>query len=363
MKGIYLPGNDKVYVKEWPKPIPTKDQVLIKVEASALCGTEMYAYHGKALGQKSKANKVIAGHEPCGVVCDRGKGVKHLRENDRVAITCFIGCGFCKYCNGGEPMLCGEVKVLGRDVNGGDAEYLAVPEGVCLVMPKEMDYLTGALATDVIGNLYATMTEMRVCASDTIGIVGVGPMGLGGVLVAKTLGATVIAMDPIQIRLNAAESLGADYTIKVDETNVEEYIMQITNGSGLDKVVECSGNDFGITTALNIAKKHGVVAQIGLNHDVRINPARHLIHKKLSYVGSWYFNLYQWDEISEFIINKIGNQKVAKLISHKSSLDEHEVNQVFKLFDSKKTTKVVFYPNMQQDKMGLCDLTKLKHQV
>jgi propanol-preferring alcohol dehydrogenase len=346
MKGVYLPGNTEAHVKEWPDPKPTFGEVLIEVKASALCRSDMTIYYGEPLVGEAAAGKVIPGHEPSGVIKEVAKGVKYFKEDDRVAVTCFLGCGSCRHCRSGEPMLCNEVKFLGMDKNGGDAELLVAPENVCLLMPKEMSYVTGAVSTDAIGNLYATMKEMNVCGDDLIAVVGIGPMGLSGVLAAKGMGAAVAAIDLVQSRLDKAKELGADYIVNAKKTDHREFARDISKGEGVDKSVDCSGSAMGISTALDITRKHGVVAQIGETgkKKVEINPSEQLIRKKLTWYGSWYFNLSRWGEVADFIISKIGNGKAEEIVSHRYPLEEESVSEAFKLFDEHKTFKVVFTP-------------------
>lgn len=341
MKGVYLPGTKEAHLKEWPDPAITEDEVLIEIKASALCRSDMSIYYGKPLLPGFPPGTFIPGHEPSGVITRLGKRARHFKEGDRVAVTCFVSCGFCKYCRAGEPMLCDNVEVLGFQRHGGDAEYLAVPESVCLPMPDKMSYVTGAVSTDAVGNLYATMKEMNVCGADVVAIIGLGPMGLSGVFAAKGMGATVVAIDLVRSRLEKAKSIGADYTVNAEEVDPLEHVKNITK-EGVDKTVDCSGSPQGINTALDITRRHGIVAQIGEPGEtkVKISPSDQLIRKKLTYYGSWYFKLHEWDEIADFIVNKIGNDRAEEIVSHRFALQEKAIGEAFRLFDEHKTYKV-----------------------
>lgn len=214
IKGVYLPGNKEAHIKEWEIPDPQGDEVLIKIKASALCASDLSIYHGRPLIPGYPAGTFIVGHEPCGVVYKAGPCVKNLKEGDRVATICFVGCGHCQYCRGGEPNLCiNNPGVLGFNMHGADAEYLLIAERSCLPMPDKMSFVTGAVSTDAIGNLYSTMKAMNVCGNDVVAITGLGPMGLSGVLAAVNMGATVLAIDPVEERLNKAKDLGAQYVL------------------------------------------------------------------------------------------------------------------------------------------------------
>jgi len=345
IKGVYLPGNEEAHIKEWEIPEPQKDEVLVRVKGAALCASDLSIYHGKPLIPGYPPGTFIAGHEPCGIVSAVGPCVRNLKEGDRVALICFIGCGFCRYCRGGEPNLCNNVGVLGFTTHGGDAEYILVPERVCLPMPDRMSFVTGAVSTDAIGNLYSTMKEMKVCGGDLIAIAGLGPMGLSGVLTACGMGATVIGIDVVNERLKKAKELGAQYVLNPKEDDPIEFIKNISQ-EGVDRAVDCSASEDAINMLLDITRKHGVVAQIGEpgEKSISIKPSEQLIRKKLVYIGSWYFKLDEWDEIADFIVNVIGNEKAESIVSHRYPLEEEAVGEAFKLFDDHKTLKVVFTP-------------------
>ena len=141
------------------------------------------------------------------------------------------------------------MEVLGFQRHGGDAEYLIVPERVCLPMPEKMSYVAGAISTDAIGNLYSTMKEMRVCGNDLVAVVGLGPMGLSGIIAAIGMGATVVAIDVVEERLRKAKELGAHYTVNPKEVDPMEFISEISP-EGVDKAVDCSGVNGGINLSL-----------------------------------------------------------------------------------------------------------------
>ena len=343
-RGIYLPGNKEAHVKEWTVSEPRGDDVLIQVKAAALCASDMSIYKGNPLIPGYPSGTFIVGHEPCGIVAQTGPDVRRVREGDRVAIIAFTSCGDCDYCRTGEPMLCAEMGVIGFTAHGGDADYLVVPERMCLPLPDAVSDVVGAISTDVLGNLYSTMNELELSADDLVAIAGCGPMGLAGVLAAAARGATVVAIDPIDSRLQIARELGAQYTINPDRTDPLAAVQEISPG-GVDKAVDCSATNGGINTVLNVTGNHGVVAQIGEPGDkpITINPSEQLIRKKLTYLGSWYFKLTEWDEIIDFIL-KIGNDKAERIVSHRYRLEEEAASEGFRLFSEHKTLKVVFTP-------------------
>jgi threonine dehydrogenase-like Zn-dependent dehydrogenase len=345
VKGVHLPGDKKAHVKEWEIEEPKDDEVLVEIKAAALCRSDMSIYYGVPLIPGFPPGTYITGHEPSGVISKVGPCVRNFKEGDRVAVICFVGCGHCRYCRAGEPNLCDTAKCLGFTTHGGDAEYLVVPERTCLPIPDEMSYALGAVSTDAIGNLYSTMKYMSVSGDDFVAVAGVGPMGLSAVLCALAMGATVVAFDPMENRLKKAKELGAHYVANPHKVDPEEFIRNISK-EGVTKAIDCSAENEAINYLLNSTRKHGIVSQIGEPGaaSVTINPSEQLIHKKLTYVGSWYFALPEWDDITRFIIEKIGVERAESIISHRYPLEEAAADEAFKLFDRRETYKVVFTP-------------------
>lgn len=347
IKGVYLPGTMEAHIKEWDIPEPKEDDLLIKIKSSALCASDLSIYCGRPLIPGYPSGTFIVGHEPCGVVTKKGPCARNFKEGDRVAIIAFVGCGYCQYCRGGEPNLCvNDMGVLGFTTHGGDAEYLLIPERSCLPIPDKMSFVTGAVSTDAIANLYSTMKAMHVCGEDVVAITGLGPMGLSGVLTAVGMGASILAIDPVEDRLKKAKELGAQYTLNPKKVDPLEY-MKENFPEGVDKAVDCSAVESAINLLLNITRKHGIVSQIGEpgERTIAINPSEQLIRKKISYVGSWYFNLREWADVASFIVDKIGNDRAEGIVSHQYPLEEAAVGEAFSLFNDHKTLKVVFTPD------------------
>lgn len=340
MLGVIFPGNKKVEVKEFSIPKPKAGEALVKIKASAICRSDMSLYYGKPVvgGEATKTGSIIPGHEPAGQVVEVGEDVSNLKKGDRVAIYLAIGCDNCVYCKSGYTMLCKQFKCIGFDLHGGDAEYLLVPAQNCMKIPDEMNYIVAAASTDAVGTLYHAGKRMGISGSDVVAIYGIGPMGGAGVIVSKGLGATVIAIDSVENRLKLAKEIGADYIVNISNRSAVKEIMNITDGFGADAAIDCSGNPAAENDAIDCVRHHGQVAFIGENTKATIDPSNQFIRRQITLIGSWYFPLWQYDEIANFIIKK--KLSVSKLVSHQFKLDDAE--KAFLLFDAKETQKVVF---------------------
>ena len=293
MKAVLFPGNKKVEVVERADPVPGSGQVLIKTRASALCRSDMSLYYGHPVvgGAAAKTGQIIPGHEPAGEVVQVGFGVSAVKPGDRVSVYLAIGCGHCEWCQTGFQMLCPEWKCLGFDIDGGDADYLVVPEANCLKLPDELSYEAGAVMTDMIGTQYHAQKRLAVSGAMTLAVFGIGPMGGSGVLVGKARGARVIAVDVLEERLNMAKALGADDVVNSADQDPVEQIRDLTQGVGVDVAIDCSGNPKAQNAALDSARKTGSVAFVGESSSTTINPSDQLIRKQLQVIGAWYFPL------------------------------------------------------------------------
>jgi propanol-preferring alcohol dehydrogenase len=339
MKAVVFPGDKRVEIREVPVPVPGSGEVLIKMKASAICRSDMSLYYGNPVvgGDAAKSGSIYPGHEPAGEVAQVGEGVTRFKPGDRVAVYLAVGCGECAHCKSGYRMFCKEWKCVGFDIHGGDADYLVVPEENCMRIPDEMSFLVAAVSTDAVGTLYHAQKRLNISGRDTLVIFGMGPMGGAGVMVAKGLGATVIAVDMLDERLEVAKELGADYVINGKE-NVLERIMEITGGRGADAAIDCSGSPHAQNTALNSLRAHGRAAFIGEGRELTINPSNQLIRKQITVMGSWYFPIFEYDEIARFIIER--KLPVEKLVSHTFRLEEAAT--AFRMFDERLTEKAVF---------------------
>ena len=323
-------------------PIPTLGDfdVLVKLKASALCRSDLYLYHGSTVFQDAgKSAAITPGHEPCGVVERVGSGVTRVKPGDRIAVYLALGCGTCPQCLEGYPMLCQSFRCLGFDLDGAHADYTLVPEYNCLPLPDSMSFVTGALATDVGGTLYTACKRLNVSGRTTLAIFGVGPMGIGGVLMAKANGARVIAVDAVADRLEYARKLGADEVVNPKECDAVQTIRNMTRrNGGVDVAIDCSGNQKAIQDALDCTRVEGKVGLIGESKSITVNVSDQFLRKLLEVSGCWYFRRGDWDEITDFIIRK--NVELEKIASHKFALKD--AAEAFKLFDSYGAQKVVF---------------------
>jgi propanol-preferring alcohol dehydrogenase len=342
VKAVLLPGHAEVRVTDRLTPSPAPGQVLVRIQASALCRSHMSLYDGvPVVGGGAAPGTIVPGHEAAGDVVALGDGVTGVALGDRAAIYLALGCGRCAACRRGYLMLCPDWRCLGFDVDGGDAEYVVVPAVNCLPIPDTMTYEIASVATDMVGTQYSTQGRLGVSGADTVAVSGLGPMGAAAVLVAKTRGARVIAVGRGSGRLELAEGLGADVMVDAESSDVVEQLRAATRGVGVDVAVECSGSPVAQNAALDATRALGSVAFVGESRATTINPSDQFLRKMLVVIGGWYFAIWEFPGIVQFIEDH--DLPVARLISHRFPLED--AAEAFALFHARKTDKVVFVPS------------------
>jgi propanol-preferring alcohol dehydrogenase len=190
----------------------------------------------------------------------------------------------------------------------------------------------------MVGTQYHTQKRLSVSGATTVAIFGLGPMGAAGVLVAKGRGARVIAVDVLDDRLALAGELGADDAVNSSQEDAVERLRELTGGRGVDVAVDCSGAPPAQNAALDAACARGAVAFVGESQSTTINPSDQIIRKVLRVIGGWYFPLWEYREIADFVVR----QQLApeRLVTHRFPIADAET--AFRLFDERKTEKAVF---------------------
>lgn len=337
MKAIWFTGDGGVEVRATPMPVASNGEVVVRVHASGICRSDMSLYRGASLLRKG-SGLVIPGHEVMGTVEAIGTGCRRLSGGERVAIYLALGCGDCFECLRGYWMLCPEWRCLGFDVNGGDAQYVVIPERNCIVLPDSISDSGGVVLTDMVGTQYEAQRTVGVSGASTVIVFGLGPMGCAAVMVAKALGAMVIGVDPIVARRNRALSLGA-----VEVTGPEEVDGQIGKGwpgQVIDVAIECSGTESAEQSALKCIRHEGDVVLVGERNNLELDPSNDLIRKLVRLRGAWYFPRWRGEELVVFALKH--SLPLDGLVSDIVPFDM--AGDAFARFEERKVEKVVLVP-------------------
>jgi threonine dehydrogenase-like Zn-dependent dehydrogenase len=339
MTGLYLPGNRQVEFREVPVPEPGHGQVLVRMKASSLCGSDLRAiYRPLEQGSGPEAYRgVIAGHEPCGVVERAGPGVRRFKAGDRVVLYHIAGCGVCHDCRGGWMISCSseDRAAYGWQRDGGHAPFVLADEGTLVALPDELTYLDGAMAACGVGTAYAACIRANVSGRDRILVTGLGPVGIGVALLCRAMGARVVGVEGMGERVELAGRLGFDEVIRPDGDALAA-LFALTGGAGFEVAIDCSGSSAARRLCLEAAREWGRVVFVGEGGQVEFPPSPLLIHKQLSLYGSWVCSLPQMEDLLELLVRWDLHPEV--MVTHTFPLREGK--EAYELFDSGRTGKV-----------------------
>ncbi len=285
MRAVVLTGERSVEVRDVDDArLPGPDGVLVRVERTAICGSDLHLYHGDI-----PAVGVHLGHEFIGTVSEAGAGVRRLAVGDRVLVSGIIGCGRCPACVAGDPALCasGAMSVFGTtpELPGGQAEAVGVPcaDTFARRIPAGIDDDQAVLLTDILPTGYLAAERAGIRPGATVAVIGLGPVGVLALQCAQLFGpARVLALDPVADRLERAGALGAE-PVDAGGGDGVARLLEATGGRGADAVIEAVGRDETIVDAIGAAAPGGTVSIVGVSMNMALPfPVAAALFKKLT---------------------------------------------------------------------------------
>ncbi|KAG5968647.1 hypothetical protein E4U57_005176 [Claviceps arundinis] len=348
MKAVVFEGPYKISVQDRPIPqIIESDDIIVKIEATALCGSELHVFRGH---QKS-APGFIMGHEFTGIVCEVGPSVRNVQVGDRVVSPFTASCGNCFYCKKGFTARCEKSLLFGSPgLDGGQAEYVRVPyadstvaKAPSIISDRALLLMADIFPTGFFGIKSAlSMSPTVDVTQSTIVVIGCGPVGLCAVACASNLNPQhLFAVDAVESRLEEARKLGAKpLNFQRDPEGMKKEVLEATNGRGADMVVEVVGLSPALRTAFELVRPFGVISSIGVHNaeipwtgtegydkNVRLQmgrcPVRHIFPEALQ-------SLEKMQDKLEFMFDHV--------------MPLTEAVRGYELFDSMKVQKVIFRP-------------------
>lgn len=273
-KQAFMHGPFDLRIEEVELPELKPNDVLIKLKACGICGSDVECFEGKSAEGRYDIAPYTPGHEWAGQVAQIGSAVTSLKVGDKVVGDCVLPCYQCANCKDGKmPSACLNMREVGfrPDSPGGFGEYMILEEGYTHKIPDDWDYELGAwVETFNVG--YWGVWGNGCCpdASDDVAIIGGGPIGLTAAMVCATANANVIVIDPLEERRKNALNYGANHVVDPTAGDVEAQIKALTGGRGPSVVIECSGHDSGIASLFDIA-----------GHSARVGVVGHSIGRKV----------------------------------------------------------------------------------
>lgn len=332
-----------VCLVEVEKPAPSKNEALVKVKYSSICGTDLHIYKSDVWALSRIKPPLITGHEMGGTVVEIGSDVSRVKIGDRVAVETHIVDWSCTLCRQGKPHLCNSTKILGIDRNGSFAEFVTIPETNLIVnspsVPDEFLPLE-----EPLGNAVQAATITPVSGKNVL-IVGSGPLGLLLLLVLKCYGAARVIVSEINdYRIELAKKLGADLVIKPDELNLLDAVKEATRGEGADVSFDMSGHPLGINDALKSLKPGGHMVFFGLpTSDIPLNIADDIIFKGITLHGVIGRQMFAtWYEVLNLIENK--KLDLSPIITHRFPLSE--IDKAMEVMAQGKSGKIILNPEL-----------------
>jgi threonine dehydrogenase-like Zn-dependent dehydrogenase len=346
MRGAVFLGNRKIEIRNFPDPTPGPGEVVIRMKASGMCGSDLKFYRSppgeaqKSLGLGGDAEPFIAGHEPCGVVAARGAGVSEREApiGQRVMDHHYSGCGVCGHCRVGWSQLCrGGITVYGVTANGGHAEYLKVPARTLVPLPDELTFAEGAAVACGTGTAFGALRRMKLAGGQTLAVFGQGPVGLSATLLGAKMGARVIAVDTNPDRVALGRKFGAEVALDGSKTDIEKELKELTHGEGVDLALDCTGAAAARLAAVRAVKTWGTACFVGEGGEVTLDVSRDLLRRQVTLIGSWTFSAMGMAECARFVVDS--GIKLERIFTHRWKLDQ--AAEAYKVFDAQSSGKGV----------------------
>ena len=327
-KTLKMTGNARVELTDAPDPRPAEGEVVVEPVYSAICGSEMHDYRGDG---RAEGN---IGHESAGRVAELGAGVARLKPGDRVGVSSVVGCGRpdCPACARGQSTWCPNWRGY-ADMH---AEKFVAAETACLKLPDSVPWREGVLLTgDGLGVPYHASRKIANPGIRTVAVFGLGPVGLGNVLVQTFLGRRVTGVDPSAYRRQAALGLGAREALDPAAGDVAAAVKQAADGAP-DVCIEASGRPEALRNCFAIVRTAGTVLICGEQGPVPLSPSDDFIRRDITAVGSWFFHLAEFEGMLDLYRRGL---RVGALISH--VFPAAEADEAFRRFAAAETAKVL----------------------
>ena len=337
MKMAEGPGN--VVFRETDRPVPKADEVLIRVAAAGICGTDIKIWHGTTWSNPP----VILGHEFSGEIVELGANVSGFAVGDRVVSeTAQVVCGKCVYCRSGRELMCDHRLSIGYGTNGAMAEYIAVRQAIVHKIPDSLSFDKAALCEPFAVALHGLFDHTHLTSDSRVLIMGPGGIGQLVAQAAKSVGATtvLVGLPQDQERLDAAKAAGIDVTLT---KLTDEVVEEITGGIGFDAAIDCTGAEPAIRQAMGYVMKTGTFVQIGLTKPSLTIDYSLLTAKEIQIAGTFGHQPHNWDTAIRLMSS--GKVNVDHIITGRYDLEDWEKG--FEDMQNSKGIKILLYPNKE----------------
>ncbi len=326
MKIARYAGDGAISIAHSPEPEPGPGEVVIQTVVTAICGSELHSYRGASQPGNG-------GHEAAGLILALGDGVKGLKVGQRVGVSCISGCGNCAACAKGQYTYCKQYKFYG-DMH---AERFLAAANACHPLDDDIPWEAGVLLSgDGLGVPFHTSLKIASPEVKTVAVSGVGPIGLGNVLLQSHFGRRVIALDLSPYRLDLARRLGASECIDVRSEDPVARLRELTGGNGPDVCIEASGQPESALACFAAVRTAGTVVFNGEQGPLPISPSDQFIRRDITAVGSWFYHFSEFPQMRNLFRAGL---RLPDLITHQFPIDDADA--AYKQFASRQSGKVL----------------------
>jgi len=337
MKAVRISAiGEKLIQESVATPVPEAGEVRVTVKAAGICHSD--AHYRSGTGSLAQL-PLTPGHEVAGIIESVGAGVRKERVGERVCLHYLVTCGECAYCRRNVGQFCPDVAMIGKDRDGGYAEYICVPEQNAFTLPDEIPFTHAAIMMCSYATALHALRKARFSEGESVAVFGAGGLGVAAIGLSAALGASsIIAVDNNSAKVRAARSMGAT-GIDASTTDAVEAVMESTGGQGVDVALEFVGLPITSEQAVRSLSVQGRAAMVGLaNAPTPVNMFRDLIGKEREIIG---VSDHLPEEIDELLsLVQQGRLDIAPAISKTIPLDEAAVNKVFEELDSYSGTAI-----------------------
>jgi len=316
--------------------------VLVKVRAAAICGSDIYIYNWTPYAQGRIKPPLIFGHEMSGEVVETGEQVTNVKEGDIVAVETHIPCGTCFQCQTGANHLCRNVAIFGVDTDGAFAEYAKVPEVCCWKLHKGTSYDLGAILEPLGVAVHGILADD--VNGKSVAVFGCGPIGLFAIGAAAAFGAVqTFALEVIPRRLAMVHQLAPEaILVNPREQDPVAAIMEATDGLGVDVAIELSGNVEAASQAFKVLRHRGRISLVGVPTGlIELNAYKDIIRKEAKILGVWGRLVWQtWWQVQNLLA--MGKFDPLSVVTHRFPLADYA--QAIELATSHEAGKILLYP-------------------
>ena len=344
VRAVTFQAPGEVRVEERPEPaLQAGDDAVVRVEATGICGSDLHIYHGRVQIEPG----FVIGHEYVGTVVEAGDAVTEIGVGDRVLGTYCTACGGCFFCRRGEYHKCDDGRVFGHGATlgslpGAQAELVLVPHANLALrrVPEDVSDDAALFAGDVAGTAYHAIAEGGFEPGGSVAVLGLGPVGLCSVQVARAAGAAlVVAVDSVEERLRMAEELGA-FPVHLTEGDPRGEVKKLTEGRGVDLSVDAVGHPDALDLACRLARKAGTVSVTGVYAE-RAEVHMGVVWIKALTLRTGHANVIgHLDRVLAMLAS--GVLDPTPLVTHHMGLDE--AADAYAVYDRREALKIVLSP-------------------